>query len=523
MVGAIRRALFICSVADCIRYWNSYPGARTDTESWVYILNISKELNDDWVWPERYPSQPEMKRYFNHVVDRLDMRRHIQFNTEIKTAHYDDDKNIWTVTTNSGEQYKATYILATTGSLSASLKPPFPGLDSFKGQWFLTSNWGDKPVDFLGKRVAVVGTGATGVQIVPIVAHSAKSVTVFQRTPNYVLPGRNWPLPGPAMDEIKRNYDDLWALARSHSMGFAIPTYGRLTKDYSPEEQQMILEAGWESGGFRFIFETFDDMTTDPAANELASKFIRRKIRTVVKDKETAELLCPHYPFTVKRPPVGHHYFEAFNRDNVHLVDISKTPIDEVTPKGLRVGDDEYEFDIIIFALGFEVAVGSLTKIDIRSRGLSLQESWDDRLTTYLGVGVQDFPNLLICAGAQAPAVNAPMTVDVGIEFVGQAFEYMKQHGLTKIEPTKQAVDRWEEILNDAVSKTLIPEAAAKVGSWYVGANVPGKKHAVLLYFGGLAQYLNYCQAEVASGFSSFNLSAGHLAQKVDQNAENVS
>lgn len=509
-----------CELTGRHRHWNSYPGARTDTESWVYILNISKELNDDWVWPERYPSQVEMKRYFNHVVDRFDMRRHIQFNTEVTEAQYDDDRNMWTVTTDKGERHTATYIIAATGSLSSSLKPPFPGLETFKGQWLMTSSWGYEPVDFVGKRVAVIGTGATGVQIVPIIAHGAKSLHVFQRTPNYVLPGRNWPLHEEAMNEIKRNYEDMWALARKHSMGFAIPTYGRKTKDYSKEEQQMILEAGWESGGFRFIFETFDDMTTDPEANEVACEFIRHKIRTIVKDKKTADLLCPHYPFTVKRPPVGHHYFESFNRDNVHLVDISKQPISEITPNGLKVGDTEYEVDIIVFGLGFDVAVGALMKMDIKSRGHVLHKDWDDRLTTYLGIGVQDFPNFFLCAGAQAPAVNAPMTVDVSIEFLGKTFEFMKKHGMTKVEPKKEAVDRWEKVMNDAVSKTLIPEAAGKVGSWYVGANVPGQKHRVLLYFGGLAQYLNYCNAEADSGFASFEMSKGHLARKVIENGD---
>jgi cyclohexanone monooxygenase len=448
-----------------------------------------------------------MKRYFNHVVDRFDMRKHIQFNTHISSAHYDDDRNIWTVTTQAGEKFTSTHIIATTGSLSASLKPPFPGIDSFQGEYYLTSNWGNKPVDFLGKRVAVVGTGATGVQVIPTIAHSAGSVTVFQRTPNYVLPGRNHPLSEPAMNEIKRNYTDLWALARTHSMGFSYPTYGRQMKDYPPEEQQRILEAGWEAGGFRFIFETFDDLITDPEANEIACEFIRKKIRTVVKDKKTADLLCPDYPFLVKRPPVGHHYYEAFNRPNVHLVDVSKDPITNITPTGLRTGTHEYEFDIIIFGLGFEVAVGGLTKIDFRSRGLSLKEVWDNRLTTYLGICVQNFPNLFLCAGPQAPAVNAPMVVDVGVEFMGAAFQYMKSHGYTKIEPKKEAVDYWEEVLSDACNKTLIPKAAAKVGSWYVGANVPGKKTRVLLYFGGLAKYLSYCDEEVSTGFSSFKFS----------------
>lgn len=432
------------------------------------------------------------------------MRKYIQFNTHIASAHYDDDRNIWTVTSSSGDRHTSTYVIATTGSLSSSLKPPFPGLDLFQGEYYMTSNWGTKPVDFLGKRVAVVGTGATGVQVIPMVAHSAASVTVFQRTPNYVMPGRNYPLTEPALNEIKRNYKDLWALARTHAMGFAMPTYGRSMKDYPPEEQQRILEAGWESGGFRYIFETFDDLIVDAEANEIASEFVRKKIRTVVHDKKTADLLCPRYPFMVKRPPVGHQYYEAFNRPNVHLVDISDNAIQEITPKGLRTATDVYEFDIIILALGFEVAVGGLTKIDFRSRGQSLKEAWDEKLTTFLGIGVQDFPNLFLCAGPQAPAVNAPMVVDVGIEFVGSVLEHMRKQGYTKVEPTKEAVESWGDILNEAFNATLIASSAAKVGSWFVGANVPGKKPAVLLYFGGLARYLQYCEQQVALDFSSF-------------------
>lgn len=292
---------------------SSSPGARTDSESWIYILNISKELNNDWTWKERYPRQGEVLEYLNHVADRFEMRNDIQFKTRVKSATWDKTKRLWNInTTTHGEHYTCRYFIPATGALSVGRELPFPGAEQFKGESYVTFAWPHHAVDFKGKRVGIVGTGATSVQIVPTIAHSAASVTVFQRTPNYVLPARNHPLTSDQQEEIKRNYNTVWQEARSQMFGMSLQDSKLTTKDMKNDTAiQQVLERGWETGGLRFIFETFADLTTSEEANYMASEFVRNKIRAIVKDEETAELLCPDHPIMAKRPPLGHHYFEA--------------------------------------------------------------------------------------------------------------------------------------------------------------------------------------------------------------------
>lgn len=496
----------ILTVLPC-RYWNSYPGARTDSESWSYILNFSKELNAEWIWTERFPAQPEVFRYLSHVADRFDMRKDIQFRTKVSSATYDESKGVWTITTAAGERYTCTFFIAATGPLSVGRDPPFPGLNSFRGDWYQTSNFGKNRVDFVGKRVAVVGTGATGVQVIPVVAHSASSVHVFQRTPNYVLPGRNHALVESQLQEIKRNYEDVWKQARGQVFGFAMPTIGRTMADVKDDAQhQKILESGWEAGGFRYIFGTFDDLLTNQKSNDVASDFIRRKIRAVVQDEKTAELLCPDYPLLAKRPPLGHFYYEAFNRPNVHLVDVSTNAIQEITPTGLRTDTDEYEFDIIIFAIGFDAVTGALTNIDIRGRdNRSLRETWEKRLETYLGIGVEGFPNLFMITGPQAPFANIPVIVDNTVDWIGRAITQMRKKHASTIEAKVEAMDRWCEHVRASFEATLLATASKKARSWYIGANVPGKQENVLFYFGGLVAYFEQCEREAVEGFPGFD------------------
>lgn len=294
-------------------YAFSSPGARTDIESWVYILNISKELNDEWTWKERYPGQREVLEYLNHVVDRFDMRKDIQFKTQVKCATFDSSKSLWNIKTADSEDYVCRYFIPATGPLSVGAELPFRGAKKFKGESYRTCVWPHHSVDFNGKRVGVIGTGATSVQIIPIIAHSAASVTVFQRTPNYVIPARNHPLTSDQLNEIKRNYDDVWQDARAAAFGNAIKDSKLTMKDMkSAAAIQQVLEYGWEVGGFSFFFATFSDLLTSEESNHIASEFVRSKIRAIVKDEETAELLCPDYPLLAKRPPLGHHYFEAY-------------------------------------------------------------------------------------------------------------------------------------------------------------------------------------------------------------------
>ncbi|KAK6385514.1 hypothetical protein LTS17_001082 [Exophiala oligosperma] len=490
-------------------YWNRYPGARTDSESWSYIMNFSQELRTDWVWKERFAPQAEVLSYLQHVADRFDMRKDIDFKTRVKSAHYDSEKNIWNVTTVGGTQYTCHFLITATGPLSATRDPPFPGLDSFNGEWYQTSNWPKEKVNFKGKRVAVVGTGATGVQVVPIVAHAASSVTVFQRTPNYVLPARNAPLTDSQLEEIKDNYDAVWAQARGQVFGFAMPTIGRMIADVKDDhEHQQILEAGWESGGFRYIFETFDDLLLDQKSNDAASEFVRRKIRTIVKDPKTADMLCPQYPLLAKRPPLGHFYYEAFNRPNVSLVSVADDPIQAITPNGLRTGAQEFEFDIIIFAIGFDAVTGALNQIDIRGeKDRSLRKEWATRLETCLGIGVPGYPNMFMISGPQAPFANIPVIIDNTVDWIGKAVTFMKDRGCNRIEPTQKAVDAWCDHVKATFEATLLATASMQARSWYIGANVPGKPLSVLFYFGGLVQYFAHCQKELEDGFPSFEMS----------------
>lgn len=491
-------------------YWNRYPGARTDSESWSYIMNFSEELKSDWIWKERFPPQKEVLSYLNHVADRFDMRRSILFRTRVETAKYDEANNIWIITSTKGDKYTCQFFITATGPLSAGLKPPYEGLDTFQGEWYQTSNWPKKPIDFTGKRVAVIGTGATGVQIIPIVAHNAKFVTAFQRTPNYVIPARNYPLTEHHMLEIKRDYENIWKQARSQVFGFAMATLGRTLDDVPDEaEQQKIFDAGWEAGGFRYIFETFDDLLTNPKSNEMASEYIRKKIRAIVKDRKTADMLCPHYPLLAKRPPLGHFYYECFNKPNVSLVDISKDTIQELTPSGLRTSTTEYEFDIIIFAIGFDAVTGSLTQMDIRGQGnRSLSQEWSKRLETYLGISVKGYPNMFMISGPQAPFANIPVIIDNTADWIGKAIVHMRKHGYTRIETTQDAVDRWCNHVSSSFEATLLATASLQVRSWYIGANVPGKPHSVLFYFGGLVAYFQHCEKEAVDGFTSFKFSS---------------
>ncbi|OAG42657.1 hypothetical protein AYO21_03242 [Fonsecaea monophora] len=489
-------------------YWNNYPGCRTDCESWVYALNCSKELCQEWTWSERYPRQPEVKQYLNFVADRFDMRKDILFNSQIKSAHFDEDKNVWKLETSKGEKYSSVFLILGTGLLSSAKKIPFPGYESFKGDWYQTSSWPkDKEVSFKDKRVAVVGTGATGVQIVPVAAHVAKSVHVFQRTPNYILPARNYTVTKEHATEIKQNYDDIWACARGQVFGLDIPPTGRLYADVKddPETVQKAFDAGWEAGGFNFVFETFDDLFTSEECNKAACDFLRNKTRAIVKDPKTAEKLNPDYALFSKRPPLGHRYLESFNRPNVHLVDIKESPIQEITPKGIRTSTDEYEFDIIVYAIGFDAVTGPITSMDIRGRnGRAIANEWSTKIDTMLGIGIEGFPNLFMMSGPKGTFSNFPMIIDTTGTEIGKMINYLRETGQQTIEPTKAAQDNWNELCEQLYGATVMSKTAEKVGSWFTGANIPGKPTGTLYYFGGLQNYIAECQKESSAGFPGF-------------------
>jgi cyclohexanone monooxygenase len=484
-------------------YYNRYPGARTDSEAWLYAYSFSPEIQERWDWSERFPGQAEALAYLQFVADFCDMRRDIEFSTRVTAARYDTHEDVWHVTTDRGQTRTCSYLITATGPLSTPWKPDIPGLDDFRGEWYLTGRWPKEPVSFTGKRVAVIGTGATAVQAIPLIAQTAAELTVFQRTPNYVLPARNAPLGAYEREAYRRNYDQIWARARKHSFGFDFPPAGRNVMDVSPEEQQRILERYWELGSFRFLFETFDDIFTDELANAVVSEFVRQKIRTIVADPGTAELLCPRdHPLGAKRPPLGHFYYETFNRENVRLVDVRERPITHISTDGVCVGEREYAADIIVFATGFDAVTGTLNQIDIRGRdGHTLSGRWAGGPQTYLGICVDGFPNFFMVGGPQSPFANIPVVIDGCVEWIGRALAHLRSARKRTMEATPAAVTAWCRHMEELVNMTVLPRAQ---GSWFMGGNIPGKPRVVLFYFGGAGAYRDECNAAADRGFEAF-------------------
>lgn len=484
-------------------YYNRYPGARTDSEAWLYAYSFSKEIQDGWDWSERYPNQAEALAYLRYVAEVCDMRRDIQFRTRVTRARYDEAANTWQVELSDGKTLTSSYLVTATGPLSTPYKPDFPGFEDFQGEWYLTGNWPKTPVSFTGKRVAVIGTGATAVQAIPQIALNAAEVTVFQRTPNYVLPARNAPLGDYEREAYRRQYDAIWERARKHSFAFDFQAAGRNVADVSPAECQRILERFWETGGFRFIFETFDDIFTDEAANAVVAEFVRNKIRAIVADPATAELLCPtDHPLGAKRPPLGHFYYETYNRENVHLVDVRSQPITHISAGGVCVGEREYPADVIVFATGFDAVTGTLNQIDIRGRdGVGLHEHWAHGPQTYLGICVDRFPNLFMVGGPQSPFANIPVVIDGCVSWIGRALRHLGTQRQRRIEATPAAVQAWGRHMDELVNMTVLPRAK---GSWFMGGNIPGKPRVVLFYFGGAGAYRDECNAAADRGFEGF-------------------
>jgi cyclohexanone monooxygenase len=447
-----------------------------------------------------------VERYLQYVADRLDLRRDIEFKVRVKSAAFDESANRWVLTTEDGRSFSCTYFISATGVLSAPLAPPVPGVEDFRGEWYRTGTWPKEPVKLSGKRVGIIGTGATAVQVIPIVALEAAHLKVFQRTPNFVIPARNHPLDEAERRAVKANYENVWQKARQHLFAMAFEPAGRMITDVTSEKREVIFERGWETGGFRYIFETFDDLITSEEANEMAAEFVRRKIRSIVKDPKTAELLCPKdHPLGSKRPPLGHYYYETYNRDNVSLVDVGNNPIEQVTETGLRLRDGtEHELDILIFATGFDVATGALTRINVAGRdGKTIRDVWTDGPQTYLGVTVAGFPNLFMICGPQSPFANIPVVIEGIVDFIGQTIGHQRETGSGVIEPTQPAVNAWVKQVDELVGATVIGKGEA-AHTWILGANVPGKARKVLFYFGGAGAYYDLCQKEIADGWPGF-------------------
>jgi cyclohexanone monooxygenase len=485
-------------------YWNRYPGARSDTSSWIYCYSFDEELRQEWQWSERYPQQEEVLSYLEHVADRFELNRDIQLQTRVTAATFHEDTERWEVRTEDGNVVSAQFIIAALGALSAANVPDLRGMENFAGEWFHTADWPSEGVDFTGKRVGQLGTGATGIQAATEIAAEADHLTVFQRTPNYALPLGNYSLDAELRLRYKENYEEIWEWVRHNFSGHDYDFIGKNAVEATPEERERAYRERWDRGGFGLWIGNYDDILESREANDTISEWVRERIAERVDDPVTAEKLTPRdHAFGTKRVPLENGYYEIFNRDHVELVDVKQAPIEEITPTGIRTEDGEYEFDALVLATGFDAMTGPYNKIDIRGRGgRPLREKWAEGPHTYLGLMSADYPNLFGITGPQSPSVltNVPVAIEQHVEWISRLLEHMRNNGLGVVEPTREAEEEWVEHCQEVAHATLLPESA----TWYMGANVPGKPQVFLPYLGGLGPYREKCDEVAANDYEGF-------------------
>ena len=481
-------------------YWNRYPGARCDVESMQYSYSFSEELQQEWEWTERYPKQAEILTYINHVADRFELRPDIQLETRVVSAAYDEASRRWTVETDHGDKVTAQYVISAAGCLSAARVPEIPGLENFTGKQYHTGHWPHEPVDFTGQRVGVIGTGSSGIQIIPVLARQAKQVTVFQRTPNFSIPAWNRPLPREDQQVWKAQYAENRERARSTRSGILYDYSQRAAFAVDETERQQEYERRWARGGANFT-HSFNDIYSDRQANDTAAEFVRGKIRDLVKNPTVAALLSPtDHAIGTKRICVDTDYYETFNQDHVDLVSLKATPIQEIVPTGIRTESATYELDSIVFATGYDAVTGSLDRIDIRGKGgLALKTKWSEGPRTYLGLMSAGYPNLFLITGPQSPSVltNVIVAIEQHVDWIARCLGHMQSSHVGTAEPTLQAENEWVDHVGEIASKTLF----ASANSWYTGANIPGKPRVFLPYIGGLGNYTVICEDVVANGY----------------------
>jgi len=485
---------------------NRYPGVRTDSEYSYYSYSFSKEVREEWDWTERYPSGAEVLSYLNFVADRLDLRRDIRLNTRVEAARYDEATNTWTVETADGERLTTKYLVSGMGVLAEAVYPAIPGIDDFQGEKYHTARWPREGVDLSGKRVGLIGVGASGIQIVPAVAAQAEEFFVFQRTPNFVVETNNDAVGDDDLAWLRANYDAVYEKAANHPFGVAMEPAEHSALEVSPEERRRIFESKWNEGGFHFANECFNDLATNHEASELASEFIRGKIAEIVADPATAELLSPRsYSFNGKRVPTGHGYYSAFNQEHVHLVDTASTPITAITANGVRVGDTEYELDVLVFATGFDAMTGTLTKIDIVGRGgRTLRDKWaEDGLKSNLGINANGFPNFFMSLGPQTPYSNLVVPIQLGAQWLQRALAWAEANDVEYFEATPESEDWWREETEQAGRGTVMYSEGKKAKAWFLGENVPGKPEEFQVYMGGGQVYQRYCRELEESGYAA--------------------
>ncbi len=495
-------------------YWNRYPGARCDITSMEYSFSFSEELQQTWEWTEIMAAQPEILRYANHVADRFDLREHIDFDTRVIGAEYVEAETLWRISTDTGREYHARFCIMATGCLSVPNTPEIDGQASFRGAVYHTGHWPAEGVDLSGKRVGIIGTGSSGVQSIPVIAREAEHLTVLQRTPNYNLPANNAPLPPEYRQRIKSQYREVRAAQRLAQIGVSEYSRGLGGLGSYPEPTESILETtpeeraeALEREGFEAI-RRYADLALSEQANEMACDMYREQVRRVVKDPETAEGLMPrNYPYGCKRPVIDIGYYETFNRDNVTLVDLRRGGIERITPAGVQTAQGSYEFDVLVYATGFDAMTGALLKMDIRGRdGHRLADHWTHGPRTYLGLQMSGFPNLFTVTGPGSPSVLSNMLVSIEqhVDWISDCINYLDQTGARTIEPSSAAEESWVRHVFEVADGTLL--TAESCNSWYLGANIPGKPRIFMPYVAGVGAYRQQCDAIVADGYRGFNI-----------------
>ena len=486
---------------------NGYPGARCDVESYDYSYSFSPELEQEWTWSERYATQPEILRYIHHVADRFDLRKDVRLDTRMARAVYDEAGARWTVSAEDGRQWSARYFVMAVGQLSTTKRPDYPGQASFKGEILHSGEWPDHAIEFAGKRVAIIGTGSSGMQMTPVIAAKAKHLTVFQRTANYSVPAANAPVTQAEDREVKATYRARREQAWNSPTGLGFPPNRQSALEVSAEERERVYEAAYNRWGFGFALAYHDILLSKPA-NDTAADFIRRKIAQRVKDPAIAAKLTPKdHPFAARRPSVDSGYFEAFNRDNVELADLKEFPIVEFTPEGIRTKEKLREFDMVIFATGFDAFTGSLLKPDIVGRnGVTLRQKWSDGPISQLGLGVAGFPNMLIVVGPGSPSLlsNVMVSIEEQIDWLAELLKTMNEKGLVEFEASPEAERAWVDHVNERVKETLY----MTTNSFYNGAEVAGKPRVFMPYSGGVRGYRRILRKCAEDGYSGFALRA---------------
>lgn len=487
-------------------YVARYPGARCDSDSVYYNFMFSEELYKKWSWSTRFAGQDEILSYLNFAADELDVKKHMQFNTEVKSAVWNEEETKWHVTTAKGEEFTATYLISGVGCLSTSNIPNFEGRESFKGESYHTGAWPHTPVELKGKRVGVIGTGSSGVQSIPVIAEEAEEVYVFQRTPQYSVPTRNRQLTEQEIAQFKEEYVTAREKMLTSPSGLPIPKATKSVVGTPEEERNAILEDAWEKGGM-FLNNAFNDITIDEKSNELVSEFLRNKTRAKIEKPDVAEQLLPYYYYATKRPILDTNYHVTYNQDHVSLVNLREQPIVRITENGIQTTEKEYPLDIIVFATGYDAMTGTLLKLDIRGRdGLSLSEKWrnGEKVETYLGLGLSGFPNFFTITGPQSPSVltNVPTAIEQHVEWISDCLRYLRENDVKTIEPTEEAEKQWSKQCTELANSTLF----TKTESWYTGSNIDGKSRDFLIYLGGLDNYRYICNEVSEKGYQGYQL-----------------